>query len=115
MEAKKSGSASQLDLPALHVPDYNEILMGDMSSNCAVQSVMATVGGGVMGLLFGIFMGSMEGPGGNAMLQGVQVRRRFYRYGIELSNCVTPGPFRSTFHNGRSSSPMMDGEVDLPT
>lgn len=41
-------------------------------TNCAVQSVMATIGGAVMGLLFGAFFGSMEtAGGGNAMLGGV--------------------------------------------
>ena len=37
------------------------------------MSTTATIGGGIMGLLFGAFMGSMDGPGGNAMLSGITV------------------------------------------
>lgn len=33
-------------------------------NNCVVRSILSGIGGGVMGLGFGVFFGSMEGSGG---------------------------------------------------
>jgi len=73
-EEEAARAASGSGVPPLVIPSYEVIQMGEVQTHCVTQSLIAVVGGGVMGLLFGVFMGSMDtGAGGNALLGGVRV------------------------------------------